>query len=107
MTTMKQLRSKRIPVNIRLETGQTAELMAIAITLQASFRTALEHLAESHGYKGGLWLDDIERILLDDASNIWSEGLPIDAELRALNSGRALMSALTKSFREQLSFSDE
>jgi hypothetical protein len=50
----------------------------------------------------GPWLDDLEKTLVDDASNIWAEGLPLDAELRALDSGRVLIGAIIGALRHQL-----
>ncbi|WP_149763154.1 hypothetical protein [Neomesorhizobium albiziae] len=98
-----RLRAIRPPVNIRLRSGQTAELMAMAMALQASLRAALEELAVVHGCTDGPWLDELEKTMFRDASNIWADGLPIDAELRAMDSGRALVQALTNALRAQLS----
>lgn len=102
MKSAKQLRANRSPVNIALRSGQTAELMAIVMALQAGLRTALEELAVLHGFEAGLWLDDLETVLINDASNVWSEGLSMDAELRALNGGRDHMQALVAALRRQL-----
>lgn len=107
MKSAKQLRAKRSPVNIRLRSGQTPELMAIAMALQAGLRTVLEELAVLHDFEEGPWLDDLERVLINDASNIWSQGVPIDAELRALDSGRDHMQALVAALRRQLRHGSE
>jgi len=88
MKTSPEIRAKRVPVSTQLQSGQTTELMALATTLQAGLRTALEELAALHDFKEGVWLDELETVLINDASNIWNEGLPMDAELRALDGGR-------------------
>jgi hypothetical protein len=98
-----ELRSSRIPVNIRVRPGQTAELMAIAMALQQALRTTLEELAVLHGSKAGVWLDELERTLTVDASNVWSQGLQLDAEVRALSGGRELVKMLVDALRQQLS----
>lgn len=102
MPLLKKLRLTRPSVNLRLQTGQTGELLTITMTLQTGLRTTLEHLAAQHGFKDGAWLDDIEKTLLSDASNISSSGLPIEAEARALNSGKAHIQALVTALRLQL-----
>jgi hypothetical protein len=100
---LQRLRAARFPVNIRLQSGQTAELMAITMALQASLRATLEELALTHECADGRWLDELEQIMIRDASNIWAQGVALDAELRALDGGRALVRALTEALRKQLS----
>jgi len=99
---LKRLRSSRIPVAIRLQSGQAAELLAIALALQSGLRTTLEYIAVSHGCRDDCWLDELERTLINDASNVWAEGVPIDVELRALESGRKAITTLIRALREQL-----
>lgn len=97
------LRASRSPVKIRVRPDQTAALMAMTMALQSSLRTALEELAVVHDCADGPWLDDLEQIMMRDASNIWAEGLALDAELQALDGGRTLVQALTNALRKQLS----
>ncbi len=74
----------------------------MTMALQSGLRTALEHLAAANGFRDGPWLTEIEKTLVDDASNLWSEGIPIETEVTAIGGGRSLMLALTKSLRAQL-----
>lgn len=99
MSSVQQLRSKRPPVNIRVQTNRAGELLAISMVLQSGLRTTLEYLAVLHGCKEGQWLDEIKGTLVNDASNLWSENLPIDEEVRALDRGGAIMQALIGALR--------
>jgi len=77
-------------------------MMAIAMALQSALRTTLEELAALHGFKEGRWLDDLEKTLIEDASNIWSQGLPLEAERQAIDNGRRLMMTVVDALRQQL-----
>lgn len=102
MPTMKQLRSKRVAVNAQLQSGQTAELITMTMALQSALRTALEHLAAQNGFSDGPWLQALEKTLLDDASNIWSEGVHMETEASAMNVGKAHLAAIVDALRLQL-----
>ena len=102
MSALRQLRAGRPAVNIQLRSSQTAELLAIVRALQTGLRTTLEYLAEQHGFEDGPWLDELEKALIGDVSNIWAQGLPIETELKALEEGRRLMQTLTNALRSQL-----
>ncbi|MEO9340409.1 hypothetical protein ABFT80_23630 [Mesorhizobium sp. SB112] len=102
MTSIEQLRLKRVPINTRLRREQTAELIAITMALQSGLRTTLEHLAAANGFQDGPWLTEIEKTLVEDASNLWSEGIAIETELNAMSSGRNLIRTLTEALRMQL-----
>ncbi|MGK9051437.1 hypothetical protein [Neorhizobium petrolearium] len=99
---LKRLRAGRQPIKLRLQSGQTGELLAMAIALQAALRSMLEELAVVHDLKAGDWLDELETTLIRDTANIWSEGLSMNMELAAVERAQGLILTVTGALRAQL-----
>ncbi len=69
---------------IRVSADGLSAVTALAATT-AGLQQTLCALAQAHGGRGGIWLDDLEEQLVRDAKNIVFNGASMEAEADAVD----------------------